>query len=561
MSSNSSRLGVRGTESLGGGLNAIFQIESSINGDAGGGTLAGRETFVGLQGGWGTFKIGNFLAPYDDIHPIFGNVPTLTTSILSTAAVWGQGPSSKAQGGFDARLGNSVRYDSPNIAGFTGSVQVSSIDARTAATAWSSSMGGFYNAGPFQAGLAYERNEKVRGAGLKDDAVSLAGALQLRHRSRRGRLRAPGLRRGRRQPEARLLRRLGAPSNLGPGQLYAFWGRGEDGKGSAADGTRVGGLVKGADTGVDQYEISYTYPLSKRTLTYVGYVRIDNDSERALHVQHQPDQPVGDDGRPGQRRQAAGSRGGHRPLLLSGPHRLQCSEPQHSQGAFGRPFFALPSAHAPRRRSRPIDVADRRLRPRAAHARRRRARRARPMPGADLPPPALDDRRAPARRGTDARQPHRRGLRAGALRGAGARRARSRRRRRASPRAARDEEDHLAWTAARLAELDDRPSLLNPLWYAGSFAIGVAAGVVGDRANLGFVVETERQVEEHLTGHIDALPAADTKSRAIVDAHARRRGAPRRDGAGGRRRRRCRGRCARRCALAAGVMKAIAYRV
>src|SRR5512141_1799469 len=119
LSSNSSRWGVRGTESLGGGLNAIFQIESSINGDAGGGTLAGRETFVGLQGSWGTFKMGNFLAPYDDIHPIFGNVPTLTTSILSTAALWAQGPIAKTAGGFDARLGNSIRYDSPNFSGFT----------------------------------------------------------------------------------------------------------------------------------------------------------------------------------------------------------------------------------------------------------------------------------------------------------------------------------------------------------------------------------------------------------------------------------------------------------
>jgi ubiquinone biosynthesis monooxygenase Coq7 len=83
--------------------------------------------------------------------------------------------------------------------------------------------------------------------------------------------------------------------------------------------------------------------------------------------------------------------------------------------------------------------------------------------------------------------------------------------------AAREEEEHLAWTQQRLSELDDRGSLLNPLWYAGSFAIGVAAGVAGDRVNLGFVVETERQVEEHLTGHMDRLPDNDAKSRAIVE--------------------------------------------
>lgn len=84
--------------------------------------------------------------------------------------------------------------------------------------------------------------------------------------------------------------------------------------------------------------------------------------------------------------------------------------------------------------------------------------------------------------------------------------------------AAREEEEHLAWTQSRLAELGDRPSLLNPLWYAGSFAIGVAAGLVSDRVNLGFVVETERQVEEHLASHLDRLPEDDRRSRAIVDA-------------------------------------------
>jgi len=83
-------------------------------------------------------------------------------------------------------------------------------------------------------------------------------------------------------------------------------------------------------------------------------------------------------------------------------------------------------------------------------------------------------------------------------------------------RAAQEETDHLAWTAERLAELGDRPSLLNPLWYAGAFGIGLLAGRLGDRVSLGFVVETERQVEAHLQSHLDRLPASDHASRAIV---------------------------------------------
>ena len=84
--------------------------------------------------------------------------------------------------------------------------------------------------------------------------------------------------------------------------------------------------------------------------------------------------------------------------------------------------------------------------------------------------------------------------------------------------AAREESDHLAWCETRLRELGSRPSLLKPLWYAGSFGIGTLAALMGDRASLGFVAETERQVEGHLRGHLDRLPAADVRSRAIVDA-------------------------------------------
>ncbi len=83
-------------------------------------------------------------------------------------------------------------------------------------------------------------------------------------------------------------------------------------------------------------------------------------------------------------------------------------------------------------------------------------------------------------------------------------------------RAARDETDHLAWTLQRLRELGSRTSLLNPLWYAGAFGIGWLAGRTSDALSLGFVVETERQVERHLEGHLERLPADDLASQAIV---------------------------------------------
>ena len=82
--------------------------------------------------------------------------------------------------------------------------------------------------------------------------------------------------------------------------------------------------------------------------------------------------------------------------------------------------------------------------------------------------------------------------------------------------AAQEETDHLAWCAQRLRELDSRPSLFNPLWYAGSYTIGTLAGLKGDGWNLGFVVETERQVEAHLDEHLVDLPPEDQRSRAIL---------------------------------------------
>jgi ubiquinone biosynthesis monooxygenase Coq7 len=96
--------------------------------------------------------------------------------------------------------------------------------------------------------------------------------------------------------------------------------------------------------------------------------------------------------------------------------------------------------------------------------------------------------------------------------------ARSQENRHALEQAAAEELDHLAWSADRIRELGGRASLLNPLWYGGAFAIGAAAGALGDRWSLAFLAETERQVEQHLAGHLERLPAADRRTRAVVEA-------------------------------------------
>src|SRR3989440_1063989 len=318
LSSNSSRLGVRGTESLGGGLNAIFQIESNVSGDTGNTSTSGfasRETFVGLQGAWGTFKMGKFLMPYDDLHPIFGNVPTYTTSILSTADLWAQGTLSKFNGGFDARLGNSLRYDSPVWSGFNFSSQVSLRDSSGFADnvgpsanaanpivggdngdhaselrhAYVFGIAGYYNNGPIQAGVGYERNVKVRNYSVtpspnqfyaNDWALTVTGAYNF------GVVR-PALvyeRLDYDTPTGSLTRDfygVSVTAPIGPGALYFFWGDALDGKGGAVNGERVGGVTKGTDTGSQQWEISYTYPLSKRTQVYAGYVKLQNEKNAA----------------------------------------------------------------------------------------------------------------------------------------------------------------------------------------------------------------------------------------------------------------------------------------
>jgi predicted porin len=306
LSTNSSRFGLRGTEALGGGLNAIWQIESSVSGDAGGGTIAGRDTFIGLQGSWGTVRFGNFLAPYDDVHPVFGDTNTYLTSLAAQAAIWANnGGYSKATGAFDDRLGNSLRYDSPNIAGFTGSAQVSLFDDAGAGGSTNAviySLAGQYKNGPFTGILAYEYNNDVRcyigntggtatqcaGAytmAANDWAFSAAAAWDF------GIVRVAGLyeRIDYDTPQGSVKRDLFGgyfSGPVGPGKWYVGYSYAKDGSGPSTQ--RINGMSGGDDTGAYHLTLSYNQPISKRTAWYVAYSRLDNEQNASYNFNINP---------------------------------------------------------------------------------------------------------------------------------------------------------------------------------------------------------------------------------------------------------------------------------
>lgn len=308
VSSNGSRFGLRGTEALGGGLNALFQIESQFDAGNSGGALAQRDTFAGLQGGWGTLKIGYFFSPYYEAGGIFGNTPTFRQGILGSQSLWannGYAGASTQTGSFAQRVANSVRYDSPNLRGFTGSVQVGGRDPggdsggdlnQQRRHAYVITGGGQYRTGPFVVGAAYEQHNHLRegvAANPKLDdkgamvtgsydfgVVKIAAAFeQLRYDVAQG------------GDVKRNYWAISGTANVGPGQLYIAYWKANDSKGSGRCTTtagitscpRIGALTVGPDSGSQQWEISYTYALSKRTLLYAGYTMIDNDRNAAYN--------------------------------------------------------------------------------------------------------------------------------------------------------------------------------------------------------------------------------------------------------------------------------------
>ena len=352
VSSNSSRFGMRGTESLGGGLNAIFQIEQNVSGDTGNAassSIGSRETFVGLQGSWGKATMGKFLMPQDDVRFIFDNKTTLGTSLLSDGALYAQAQESKSTGGFDARTGNSLRYDSPNYMGFTAALQYSTRDSsgdtqnfinctpalvtnvcpalapgggiatggdngnHVSELRHANVLGGnvIYNNGPISAAVSFERNNKVRqyvqttatgplGTGCtaaapcflfpNDTDWTIAGSYDFGTIMQGFGLRVGlGYERTKYNTPTGDLKRdywgVALEVPLGGGKFMFNYGRASDGKGGAADSEKVGQLSHGSNSGANLWEVSYVYSLSPRTLLQTGYIKVRNE-DRASYTFH-----------------------------------------------------------------------------------------------------------------------------------------------------------------------------------------------------------------------------------------------------------------------------------
>ena len=304
VASNSSRFGLRGTEALGGGLTAFFQVENSVawdgNPNASGvgnpSTIANRETFAGLQGSYGQLWLGRSLSPYDDTTPIWAAGFNYNTGVFNTSSLWANNSNApqEAIGGYDDRYSNSIRWNSPTWSGFTAEVQVATRE--NTVHSWAFMPGLFYNNGPIQAGATWSHHDKYRcytaadvqapcggavptgGFAAKDDAFTIAGsydfgvarvALMYEHLKYQ-------------TPSGDLKRDMWGISStipMGGGYWYLYYGRAGDGKGGASDTeSRINSLVHGSDSASSNFEIAYRYDLSKRTSVNVGWVTIRNDA-------------------------------------------------------------------------------------------------------------------------------------------------------------------------------------------------------------------------------------------------------------------------------------------
>jgi len=275
VSSNASALGVKGSEDLGGGLNAIWQVETTLGGERRGASFtSARDTFVGLKGGFGTVRLGYFDPPTKTLSrklDLFNNRIGDTRNLLRSDAASGALVSSNNS--WEERFDNGIRYVTPSFSGFSASVHYStnfdSAGTTTNNNTDAYSLGANYENGPLFAGATYQRNNLTTGTGDETNW------------------------------------RLGAGYNMGDLKMVALYSKSKDQRGvSGADrdvwglgaGYKLGnGEIKGqfykagkddtlADSGAKMYVVGYDYSLSKRTLAYIAYAKTKNDANAQFSV-------------------------------------------------------------------------------------------------------------------------------------------------------------------------------------------------------------------------------------------------------------------------------------
>jgi predicted porin len=279
LSNYRSVLGFRGSEDLGGGLKAIFQIEGTLAPDTGAGSPAARDTRVGLEGAAGALFAGNWTTPYNSatagLDPYYPTTAGYMSIMGNGAAATVNNVSDTAS--FDRRQQNSVHYWTPVWRGLQLRVAHGLNEERPAGGARPSltSAAAVYEQGAWYATAAYERHHEYQGAGLNDSGAKLAAAYRfgatrvaligerLRYETAAGTL-------------ARNAAYLSLTHQIGPHGWKLGMARAGDGGGGAPDGTRIGALRKGADTGATHYTAGYDYTFSKRSSVFAYYTHLSN---------------------------------------------------------------------------------------------------------------------------------------------------------------------------------------------------------------------------------------------------------------------------------------------
>jgi predicted porin len=277
-SNNRSVLGFRGSEELGDGLKAIYQVEGTLSLDTGAGSIAARDTRVGVEGTLGTIFAGNWTTPYNSATASLDPFYPTTAGYMS---IMGNGSASTTDNSidtasFDRRQQNSVHYWSPNWNGFSVRLAQGLNEEAPASGAKPSltSAAAIYERGPLFATVTHERHHEYQGLGRNDRGTKIAAAYRFGHT----RIAAVAEKLAYETATGALERTsyyLSATHQIGAHGLRFGLAKAGDGEGSSTQ--KIGFIKKGADTGAIHYTLGYDYNLSKRTSVFAYYTRLDND--------------------------------------------------------------------------------------------------------------------------------------------------------------------------------------------------------------------------------------------------------------------------------------------